>query len=82
MADHKVVIVGADNRGVEVLPSVDSEVIYPVHILMLAEKGIYLLEGLNLEELSEDKVYEFAFVFSPLPLKGASGSPGNPIAIK
>jgi hypothetical protein len=27
-------------------------------------------------------VYEFAFVFSPLRLKGATGSPGNPIAVR
>ena len=34
------------------------------------------------EELAADKVHEFAFVFSPLKLKGASGSPGNPIAVR
>ena len=44
--------------------------------------GIYLLENLDLERLSSDKVYEFAFIFSPLRLKGATGSPGNPIAVK
>jgi hypothetical protein len=26
-------------------------------------------------------VYEFAYIFSPLRLKGATGSPGNPIAV-
>ena len=35
-----------------------------------------------LAELAKDKVYQFAFVFSPLRLKGATGSPGNPIAIR
>jgi len=29
-----------------------------------------------------EKVYEFAFVFAPLRLKGATGSPGNPIAVR
>ena len=38
--------------------------------------------NLDLEQLAADKVHEFAFVFSPLRLKGASGSPGNPIAIR
>jgi hypothetical protein len=37
---------------------------------------------MKLEELAADKVYEFAFVFAPLPLKGATGSPGNPVAIR
>ena len=25
---------------------------------------------------------EFAFVFSPVPFRGATGSPGNPIAVR
>ena len=29
-----------------------------------------------------DKAYEFAFIFAPLRLKGATGSPGNPIAVR
>jgi kynurenine formamidase len=49
---------------------------------MLARNGIYLMENLVLDELATERVYEFAFVFAPLPLKGATGSPGNPIAVK
>jgi len=82
LADQKVVIIGADNFGIEVTPPATSGIGWPIHQMMLAENGIYLLESLNLEELSKDQVYEFAFMFSPLPLKGATGSPGNPIAIK
>jgi len=44
--------------------------------------GIYLLENLDLGELARDQAHEFAFVFAPLRLKGATGSPGNPIAIR
>jgi hypothetical protein len=29
----------------------------------------------------EDKVYEFLFVWSPLKLKGATGLPGNLVAL-
>ncbi|MXX14954.1 MAG: cyclase family protein, partial [Gemmatimonadetes bacterium] len=53
-----------------------------VHQLLIAQNGIYILENLDLEELAKDQVYEFAFVFSPLRLKGGTGSPGNPIAVK
>jgi len=28
-----------------------------------------------------DKAYEFAWSFSPVPIKGATGSPGNSVAI-
>jgi kynurenine formamidase len=82
LANQKVVIVGADNYGVEVVPFAKAATVFPVHLIMLKENGIHLLESLNLEELHEDQLYEFAFMFSPLPLKGATGSPGNPIAIK
>ena len=34
------------------------------------------------EALARDKVYEHAFIFAPLRLKGATGSPGNPIAVR
>ena len=40
------------------------------------------LENLDLDQLAADKVYEFAFIFAPLRLKGATGSPGNPIAVR
>jgi kynurenine formamidase len=53
-----------------------------VHQWNLTRQGIYHLENLDLEALSADQIYEFAFMFSPLRLKGATGSPGNPIAVK
>ena len=34
------------------------------------------------EVLAADQVYGFAFIYTPLRLKGAPGSPGNPIAIR
>jgi hypothetical protein len=40
-----------------------------------------VFENLDLEALAADRVYEFAYIFSPLRLKGATGSPGNPIAV-
>lgn len=83
LADHKVVLVGADTGGVEVGPNPQfpkSEAI--VHQLMITRNGIHFLENLDTSALARDKVYEFAFIFSPLKLKGATGSPGNPIAVR
>jgi kynurenine formamidase len=82
LTDRKVCLIGADTWAVEVVPSENPERPFPVHQWDLTRHGVYHLENLNLEALSADKVYEFAFVFSPLPLKGASGSPGNPIAVR
>ena len=55
---------------------------FEVHQWLIVRNGIHVLENLDLEELAKEKVYEFAFIFSPLRLKGASGSPGNPIAVR
>ena len=53
-----------------------------VHFELLMKNGIYNLEFMNFESLLEDKVYEFLFVFTPIAFKGATGSPGRPIAIR
>jgi kynurenine formamidase len=82
LADEEVIVVGSDNWGVEVSPNPDATLAAPVHQLLIAKNGIYLHENLNTEELARDSVYEFAYVFAPLRLKGATGSPGNPIAIR
>jgi hypothetical protein len=36
---------------------------------------------MTFEGLIERQVYEFAYIFAPLPIVGATGSPGNPIAV-
>ena len=82
LAEKKVVMTGADTWPVEVIPSEDAELAFPVHQELIARRGIYNIENLDLAELAADKVYEFAFMFAPVKFKGATGSPGNPIAIK
>jgi kynurenine formamidase len=82
LVDREIVMVGADNWGIEVSPTADPAISAPVHQLLLTRNGIYQFENLATEGLARDGVYEFAFFFSPLPLKGATGSPGNPIAIR
>ena len=82
LVDAEVVVVGADTWGVEVMPNPDSSLSAPVHQLFLARNGIYLHENLITADLARDNVYEFVYMFAPLRLKGATGSPGNPIAIR
>ena len=82
LAARKVVMTGADTSTVEVIPSEDPNAAFPVHQELLVRHGIYNMENLDLAELARDQVYEFTFVFSPVKLKGATGSPGNPIAIR
>ncbi len=82
LVGREIVMVGSDNLGIEVVPNADASLAFPVHQLLVTQNGIYNLEGIITEELARDRAYEFAFMFAPLRLKGASGSPGNPIAIR
>ena len=81
LADQDVAIVGADTLGVEVGPSGSETSAIPVHEFLMAERGIYLLELLELEALVRAEVGRFAFVMCPLAITGATGSPVRPIAI-
>ncbi len=78
LARHDVVLVGADNRGIEPL---EMQPTMPVHRLFLVHHGIHHLEMLNLEELSRDEVWEFLLVVAPLRITGGTGSPVSPFAI-
>lgn len=82
LADRKITLVGSDTWATEAVPHEDPERPFQVHQLLLVRHGIYNLECLDLEALAADRVYEFAFIFAPLRLKGATGSPGNPIAVR
>jgi kynurenine formamidase len=82
LVERDVVIVGSDTWATEVVPNPNPELQFPVHQLFIPRNGIYIFENLATEELARAGVYEFAFFFAPLKLKGATGSPGNPIAIR
>jgi kynurenine formamidase len=54
---------------------------FACHVIWLPMNGIYIIENQYLEDLAKDQVYEFAWSFNPLPVKGGTGSPGNSVAI-
>jgi len=74
-------IVGADNLSLEAFPSELETDYVPVHTYLLAEQGTPIIELAYLEDLSRDKVYEFAFIGGSLKLRGADAAPIRPIAI-
>ncbi len=82
LIDHRVVMVGADTWSMEVIPNPNKDLQFPVHQLLIPRNGTYIFENLVTEDLARDRAYEFAFFFAPLKLKGATGSPGNPLAIR
>ena len=77
-----IAMVGSDTWATEVVPHENPDRPFEVHQWLLVKHGIYNLENLDLEAMATDKAYEFAFIFAPLRLRGATGSPGNPIAVR
>jgi kynurenine formamidase len=79
---RKASMVGSDQSGTEVGPSSDPSLAFPVHQELIMKNGIFNIENLALDELARDGAYEFLFVFTPVRFKGATGSPGRPLAIR
>ena len=67
---------GSDTIAFEKVPSKEM----PVHVHLLVDSGIHIIEVLNLEELARDHVYEFTFVAAPLKIRGGTGAPIRPLA--
>lgn len=82
-AECGVIAVGADNMAWDAPDERDPETGATLfaHVYLLPQKGIYIIENLNLEELARDRQYVFAFLGLPLKLTGATGSPLRPIAL-
>jgi kynurenine formamidase len=76
-----IVLVGADTWAIEVVPNPDANLAFPVHQELLAKNGIHIHECLVTADLAADGVYTFCYVMLPLKIKGATGSPGRPIAL-
>jgi kynurenine formamidase len=71
---HGARIVGSDTLTFERRPPVENNQVFPVHMRLIADKGIYIIENLDLEALAAARVYEFAVVVPPLKVKGGTGS--------
>lgn len=81
LAERGVRHVGADTMSFEVRPSTVSGNPLPVHLYLLQELGIHIMEWVFCEEIAADAVASFLFVALPLTIRGGTGSPIRPIAI-
>jgi kynurenine formamidase len=81
LAERGVVLVGADNVGVEAYPSGDPACQVPLHVDLLRGHGVYLAELMDLEALAAAGRASFLFMLAPLRLVGAVGSPVAPVAV-
>jgi kynurenine formamidase len=74
-------VVGADNLSLETFPSEVQGEYVPLHTYLLAQHGVPIIELIALDELSRDRVYEFAFIGGPLKIRGGDAAPLRPVAI-
>jgi kynurenine formamidase len=77
-----VVAVGADIWGVEVSPGEPGAGAMPVHLLLLAQNGIYIMEYVKTDDLAADDVSEFMFVLGTPHITGLVQGIVTPVAIR
>jgi kynurenine formamidase len=76
LSQYGIFAAGSDTVAFERVPSG-----MEVHVHLLVEKGIHIIECLDLEALARDKVRHFTFIALPLKLAGGTGSPIRPVAV-
>lgn len=77
LSGRGVFAAGSDTLAFEKIPLPTM----PVHVHLLVESGIHIMECLNLEEIAAARVREFLFVAAPLKIRGATGAPMRPLAL-
>jgi kynurenine formamidase len=77
--ERGMAVLGTDTSGTEVIPMPDLE--RTTHGVLLVERGVHLIEMMDLEELASDRVFDFFFVALPLRITGGTGSWLRPIAL-
>lgn len=83
LANAGAIAIGADNSGLEAMPSEEMpDRRNPVHTYLLAEAGVPIMENVFLEEVARDHAYELVIILASLKLVGATGAPGRPIAFR
>ncbi len=83
-------MVGSDTSGLEYVPPSkpeDSQAVggsfIPVHVYLLVEQGVHILEFNNLEQLAADQVYEFAYFLTTNAIRGTvAGTALRPVAMR
>jgi kynurenine formamidase len=77
LSARKIFAAGSETAPFEFVPSPEMT----VHVHLLVESGIHIIECLDLEELSASGATEFLFVAAPLKIRGGTASPIRPIAL-
>jgi kynurenine formamidase len=83
LADQKVVLVGADNWAVEVIPSEDAQEAFPVHALLLTDNGIHIIENVRTDLIAAEAASsKRATFFLSMTVPKAAGTTGTFVNIE
>ncbi|MGB3797633.1 MAG: cyclase family protein [Alteraurantiacibacter sp.] len=82
LVEQGVVAVGADTAGLETNAPPEDGSVLPVHAMLIAQNGIYILETVDTRDLAADGVHEFIFVLGAARMKGSVQAIVNPVAIR
>ena len=83
LADQKVVLVGADNWAVEVIPSEDTQEAFPVHALLLTDNGIHIIENVRTDLIAAEAASsKRATFFLSMTVPKAAGTTGTFVNIE
>jgi kynurenine formamidase len=72
--DHKVRLAGDDTATFEKRPAAYGKELFSVHMMLLADNGIFIMENANLEPVGDAKVGVALLIVTPLKIEGATGS--------
>jgi kynurenine formamidase len=72
--DHKVRLAGNDTATFEKRPAAYGKELFSVHMMLLADNGIFIMENANLEPVGDAKVGVALLIVTPLKIEGATGS--------
>jgi kynurenine formamidase len=83
LASKDVALTGCDTNSCEAQPSGEkgTDYVVPCHTENQTRRGIWNIEDLDFKPLIDAHIHEFAFIFAPLKMVGATGSPANPMAL-
>lgn len=79
MYEQGMSVLGTDTTGTEPVPLEDAA--KTTHRAMLVDRGVHLIENLNLEELGQHGVTSGLFIALPLRITGATGSWLRPVLV-
>jgi kynurenine formamidase len=77
--EQGMAVLGTDTTGSEPLPFADAN--RTTHAAMLVDRGVHLLENLDLDAVSAQAISRGLFVCLPLRITGATGSWVRPVLI-